>query len=102
LEELASVLIAVVEADLTAEDADVAPNTEVVGHEGGSGTVLLEDNLAIKESTLRDTGVHLLVLGDHDGLVLKEVEDSDLSDSVVLETRLNNVLFKVTVESQDL
>jgi len=44
----------------------------------------------------------LLGLGDHDRLVLQVVEDGDMSHSGILEAALNDVLFEVTVESQDL
>lgn len=102
LEELASVLITIVETDLAAENANINSNTEILWHEWRTRAILLKNNLTLKESTLWNTRVNLFWLSDHDGLILKEIEDNDFSDSVILKTRLNNVLFKVTVESQDL
>ena len=58
--------------------------------------------MALQESTLGDTRVSLLGLSDHDRLVLKVVEDGDLSDASVLETALNDMLLEVALESQDL
>lgn len=97
---MASVVISVVNANLTAEDASVAANREVVWHEGA--TVGLQHDLALEEGALWRARVDLLGLGDHDGLVLKVVEDGHLSDLKVLETALDNVLLEVTVESQHL
>ena len=97
---LASVIITVVDADLATIDAGVAADAEVVRNEGSA--VGLQDDVALQESTLRDASVDLLGLGDHNRLVLKVVEDSDLSDASVLEAALNNVLLEVALESQNL
>ena len=51
---------------------------------------------------MRHSRVDLLWLTDHDGLVFEVVVDDDLSHSGVLETALNDVLFEVTGELQDL
>ena len=98
--ELASVVIGVVDADLAAKDAGIAADREVVWHEGA--TVGLQHDLTLEESALRRARVDLLGLGDHDRFVLQVVEDSHLPDLEVLQAALNNVLFEVTVESQDL
>ena len=97
---LASVIITIVDADLATIDAGVAADAEVVRNEGSA--VGLQDDVALQESTLRDASVDLLGLGDHNRLVLKVVEDSDLSDASVLEAALNNVLLEVALESQNL
>ena len=100
LVELASVVIAVVDADDAAEDGRVGPDREVVWHVGAA--VGLQDNLTLEEGTLGHARVDLLGLGDHDRLVLEVVEDRDLPASGVFEAALNDVLLEVTVESQDL
>jgi len=58
--------------------------------------------VALEESTLGYARVDLLGLGDHDRLILHVVEDGHLSDAVVLETALNNVLLEEALETQDL
>ena len=98
--EVASVLITVVDAELAAENADVDADAKVVGHEGGAGG--LDDDLALEEETLGHARVGLLGLGDHDRLVLQVVVDDGFAHALVFEARLNHVLFKVAVESQDL
>jgi len=99
-EEFSSVVIAVVDAEDAAVDSDVKSNSEVVGHEGLLGAVTLEDHVAVKERSLGNTRVHLLGLGDHDGLVFQVVEDDGLADSVVFKSAFNDTLFGVCVESQ--
>jgi hypothetical protein len=63
---------------------------------------LPEDHLSLEESTLRSATIDLLWLCDHDGPVLEEVVDIELSDSVVFEAGLNHTLFEVTVKAEDL
>ena len=65
-EELSSVVVTVVEANASAEDADIDTDTKVIWHEGGLRAVLLKDHLALQESTLRGSGVHNLRLSHHD------------------------------------
>ena len=96
----ASVVITVINADLTAIDASVSAEAEVVWHERIA--IGLVDDVALEEGTLRGSRVGLLGLSDHDGLVLEVVIDGDLSDAEVLQATLDDVLFEVTVESQDL
>ena len=98
--EFASVVITVVDADLAAIDASVAADREVVWHEGAA--VGLQDNLALEEGTLRSTRVGLLGLSHHDRLVFQVVEDCHFPDLEIFKTTLDDVLFEVTVESQDL
>ena len=64
LEELASVIISVVNTHGTAIDRNVDTDSEVVGHEGGS--ICSQDNLTFQEGTLGNTSVDLLGLGNHD------------------------------------
>ena len=64
--ELPGVVITVVEANLSAEDADITADAEVVWHERRCRAILLEDHLALQESTLRGSGVHNLWLSHHD------------------------------------
>jgi len=99
MEELPSVVIAVIESDLSAEDADINANSEVVWHKGRLGAVLLENHLAFEESSLRGSRVDYLWLCNHDRLVFEVVEDCHFANSVVLESALNNAFLEVTVES---
>jgi len=96
----ASVFIDAVDADLTAIDASVGTNAEVIGREWSA--ILLNHTLALQESTLCDTSVDLLRLSDHNRLIFKVVEDGELSDAMVLKSGLTDMLLEVTVESQDL
>ena len=94
----ASVVITVVDADLTTVNSGISTNAEIVRDEGRA--VGLKDDMALQEGTLRDTRVDLLGLSDHDRLVLQVVEDSDLSDTRVLESALNDVLLEVALETE--
>jgi len=58
--------------------------------------------MALQERALRDACVDLLVLSDHDRLVLEVVEDGDLADAEILEAALDDVLLEVALETQDL
>ena len=100
LVELPRVVVAVVNADLASVDARVTADAEVVRHERIA--VGLQHNVSLQESALRRSRVNLLGLGHHDGLVFQVVEDGDLSDLVVLEAALDDVLLEVTEESEDL
>jgi hypothetical protein len=82
-------------------DTDVETDTEVLGHEGGH-TIVLQDHLAFEEGTLRNTGVSLLALDDHDGLVFEEVVDEDIMNSEIFKSALDDALFEVTVKAEDL
>lgn len=97
---MASVVIAVFNAEDAAENTDIDANSEVNWHEWAS--IWLNDDLALEEETLGYARVDLLWLSDHDGLILEIVEDNGFSDSEVFEARLDYMLFKVGVESQDL
>ena len=102
LEELASVLVAVVDPDGAAEEADVCADAEIIREHGQASAVLLEDHLSLEEDALRGAAVGLLGLADHDGVVLEVVEDDELPDFVVLKTALDNALLEVPIEPQDL
>ena len=101
IEERASVLITISNADGAAVNANVKANTEVLGHEG-SHTVAPENHLTLEESTLRHARVFFLRLDNHNRFVLKEVVDHDLVDAHILKTALTNGLLKETVEAKDL
>ena len=101
-EELSGVVICVIEADLSAVDANVDTNAKIVWHEGALGAILLENHLALEEGTLWGSRVDYLWLCDHDRLVFEVVEDSHFADSVVLESAFNNAFLEVALESQDL
>ena len=87
---------------MATEDADVDSDAEVLGHERLARAIRLQNNLTLKENTLRSARVDLLGLSDHDRLVFQVVEDSDLLDPEILEARLDDALLEVAVESQDL
>lgn len=98
--EFASVLVTVIDADLTTVDSSVAADREVIWHEWLA--IGLQDDVSLEECALRCTTVDLLRLSDHDGLVLEVIEDGDFPDAIVLQAALDNMLFEVTEESQDL
>lgn len=100
LVEGASVLITVVDADLSSVNSRVASDRKVIGHV--SVTVVLENNLAFQEGSLRDARVDLLGLSDHDRLVFQVVEDGYLPDAIVFQAALNDVLLEVSIETQNL
>lgn len=100
--ELPCVVVAVVDADLSPEDANVHSDSEVVRHEWALGAVLLQNHLPLEEGALRGARVFDFGLSQHDGLVLKVVEDGYFSDSVILKSALNNTFLEVAVESQHL
>ena len=95
-----SVVITVEDADLTAKDASVTADREVVWHERAA--VGLQHDLTLEEGALGSTRVDLLRLSDHDRLVFQVVENGHFPDFCVFEAAFNNVLLEVTVESQDL
>jgi len=101
LKELSSVLVSISDTDATAMDANVEADTEVLRHEWAH-TVTLEDHLALKEGTLWHTGVLDLWFNDHDGLVLEEIVDEHLVDSVVFKSAFDNAFFEVAVEAENL
>ena len=63
---------------------------------------MLDDHLALQENALEATRVRLLRLNELNRPVLQVVEDDELADAVVLQTRLNNGFLEVTVESEHL
>jgi hypothetical protein len=65
-------------------------------------SVTLEDHVALKESSLRNTRVGLLGLSNHDGLIFKVVEDNGLANSEVFKSWFNDAFLRVSVESEDL
>lgn len=95
-------LVAIVNSELAAVDADVKANAKVLGIEWPVGTVLLEGHLTLEEGALRSAAVDLLWLSDHNGVVFEEVEDHNEAETIVLETALDNAFFKVRIKSQDL
>jgi len=100
LVETACIVICVVDADLTAINASVGTDGEVIWHERSA--VCLENDVAFKEGTLRNSRINLFWLSDHNRLVLKVIEDSNLSDSVVFKAALNNMLLEVALEAHHL
>jgi len=98
--KLAGVLVHVVYSELSAKDGDIASDSEILGHE--RHTVWLLEALLLEESSLRNTGIDLLGLDYHDGLVDQVVEDMNFADAVVLKAGLNNAFFCISEEFQDL
>ena len=97
---MTSVLITVVDADLSSVNACVTSDREVIWHI--SVTVVLENDLAFQESSLRDARVDLLGLSDHNRLVFQIVENGHLPDAIVFEAALDDVLLEITIEAEDL
>jgi hypothetical protein len=85
---------------LTAKNGNIASDSEILGHE--RHTVWLLEALLLEESALRNTGIDLLGLYYHDGLVNQVVEDMNFADAVVLKAGLNNAFFCISEEFQDL
>jgi hypothetical protein len=102
LEELASVSIAVVDADRTAAQAQVETDLEIRRLKRHLRAILLDDHLTLEEDALEAAGVGLLRLDELDRAILKVVEDDQLTDAVVLQARLNNGFLEVTVETKHL
>lgn len=100
--EFSSVFIGIVDTENTSIDSNIETNREVCGHEGLLRAITLEDHVSLQEGSLGNTTVRLLRLSNHDGLVLKVVENNRLSNSKVFKATFNNALFGVGVESQDL
>lgn len=98
IEERASVLIAIGNADGAAVNANIKANTEVLGHEGGHA-IATENHLALEEGSRGHAGVLFLGLNDHDGLVFEEVVDHDLVDAHVFQSALHHRLLPVAVEA---
>ena len=102
LEELSCVLITVVDANATAENANIEANSEVTREHRKTRAVLLEDHLSLEENALRSTTVFLSWLTDHDRVVVQVVENGQLADAIVLKAALNDALLEVTIKSEDL
>ena len=64
-----------------------------------AGVEFVEHNMSFEEGSLGHSRVLLLGLDNHDGLVFQVVVHSQISDSEVLKSALNNVLLAETVES---
>jgi hypothetical protein len=60
---------------------------------------VLEDTLAFQEGSLWNARVDLLGLSDHDRLVFQVVEDGYLSDAVVFEATLHDMLLEISIET---
>ena len=65
MEKLSSVVIAVIEADLSTKDANINADSKVVRHKRRLGAILLQNHLAFEESSLRGSRVYYLWLCDH-------------------------------------
>lgn len=66
MKELSGVLIAVIDTNAAAKNANIEANSEITWKHGKSRTVLLEDHLSLQENTLRGATVDLLGLTNHD------------------------------------
>ena len=86
LEELASVIITIIKSIYAAVKSTISTNGKVSWHKWRTRAITFEDHLSLEECTLWDSSIDLLWLSDLDGFVLKEVEDSALSNSEILET----------------
>jgi len=86
LKESSRVIIAIINAENAAVNGNISADREVGGHEGLLRSVTLEDHVALKESSLRNTRVGLLGLSNHDRLIFKVVEDNGLANSEVFKS----------------
>lgn len=100
--ELSGVLIAVIDSNGSATDADVETDFEVEGLKWHVWAVLLNDYLSLEEGTLWGSRVDLLWLGDQDRSVLKEVVNNELPNSVVFKSALNNWFFEISEKAKNL
>ena len=102
LEEFSCVFVAIVDPYGSTTNTDIEADSEVSWLERHLRAVLLQDHLAVEEGALHRACIHLLWLDHEDGSVLKEVVDNQLSNSEVLEARLNDTLLEISEKSQHL
>ena len=102
LEELSSVLIAVINTDASSENADIKANSKVTREHGEARAVLLQYHLSLEEDTLRSSTVYLSWLADHDGVIFQVIEDDQFANAIVLKAAFNDALFEVTIKSEHL
>ena len=86
LEELTSVLVAVVNANGASAETEVKADSEISWLKWHLGSVLLDHHLSLQEDTLRSTRIGLLWLNELNGPVLEVVEDDELANAIVLES----------------
>lgn len=101
-EEFTRVLVAVVDPDGPTANANIEADSEVSWLERHLRSVLLQHHLTVEEGALHRACIHLFWLDHKDGSVLKEVVDNQLSNSEVLEARLNDTLLEISEKSQHL
>ena len=100
--EFTSVLIAVTDADLPAKDSNIIAYSEICGKKYQSRAVLSKHLTSFQEFTLGDATILLSRLTDHQSVVLKEVHDDNLADSIVFNSALSYAFFEISEESQNL
>lgn len=102
IEEFASVLVTIGDADGPAADANVEADSEVGWLEWHLGSVLLEYHLSLEECALRSAAVDLLGFDNLDGPVFEVIVNDEFPDSVVLQAGLHHALFEKPEKSQHL
>ena len=66
IEELSGVLISIINADSSAEDANIKTDAEISWQERSARAILFEDHLSFQEDALRSAGVDFLWFVDHE------------------------------------
>lgn len=102
LEEFPGVLVAVINSNGPAANAEIQADSEVSWLKWHVGTVLLQHHLAVQECALHGTTVDLLWLDHEDGPILKEIVNNKFSYSVVLKARLHDTFLEISEKSQHL
>ena len=97
--EFSGILITVVNSNSSAADSNIESNSEIFWLEWHIRTILLDDHLSFKESTLRCTRIDLLWFCNEDGSVFKEVVNYHIFDSVIFKSTFDNAFFEITVKS---
>jgi len=86
LEELAGVLVSIVQSNASSADLMVLTDSEVLRLEGHLGTVLFDNHLSLQESTLGSSRVNNLGFSDHNGPVFEEVVEDELANSEIFKS----------------
>lgn len=100
--ELSSVLIAVINSNWSAANANIETNFEVKWLKWHVWSVLLNNYLSLEECTLWGSWVDLFWLSDQDGSVLKEIVNNEFPNSIVFKSWLNDWFFEITEKAENL
>ena len=101
LEELAGVIITVVDADRAAINTDIEADAEISRHEWRH-SVWLKNHVSFHESAHGHAGVGLFGFDNENALVLQEVVQNQVVDTMILNAIFNDGFLEVTVEAEHL